>query len=202
MRGFEFKGDFGNVRTLSRLIGWSSKEDVVELRDWMNRQFAEDGTRRAGVMHHFLDSPAPTLGEKYAPFMRHLAGDDLTAVLKSHLYLEREMERRIKKHVPDVLKKRPMFSRKIDVLAKAGLIDAATEQMLRAVNQVRNEFGHDLSVDRITEDHLKIIAYALPANGVAFVETAAKTPLMFMNDPPSKVRIALVYILAAIQKIT
>ena len=121
MSGLEFKGDFETVRTLSRLIGWSSKEDVVELRDWMVRQFDENGTRRTGMMHHFLDSPAPTLGERYLPFMRHLAGDDLTAVLKSHLYLEREMERLIKKHVTIALKKRPMFSGKIDILVKAGV---------------------------------------------------------------------------------
>ena len=202
MPGFEFKGDFDNVRMLSRLIGWSSREDIVELRSWMNKQFEDDGTRKGGVMHHFLDSPAPILGEKYLPFMRHLAGDDLTAVLKSHLYLEREMERLLKTHKPETLKKNPTFASKIRFLESARIIDLETAKMLRAVNGIRNEFGHELATERITEAHIKAILDALPTDGVAFVEAAAKTPLMFMNDPPSEVRVALVYILSAIDQHT
>jgi len=82
-----------------------------------------------------------------------LRSDEVAIILKSHLYLEQEIDSLIEKITPNpkfILKK--SFSEKLDFLNALNIISNESESKLRGLNSIRNKFSHQYGYELSAKD--------------------------------------------------
>jgi hypothetical protein len=71
--------------------------------------------------------------------------NDISTVLKGHLFIEKILETLISKHLPNpnsFFYKPRTFALKIDLAKAMGLLDEEHESALKALNKIRNNYVH------------------------------------------------------------
>jgi hypothetical protein len=102
--------------------------------------------------------------EEIRPFAMSVTHDvDMVAVLRGHLYLERAMFALLLQSEPgrDGYFKRMSFSTMVDALATKRLIPSEAIASIRAINDIRNEFGHELERTELDADGEKNVEAAM-----------------------------------------
>jgi len=73
-------------------------------------------------------------------------GDELTSVLKGHLFIEKALEAAIYQNLPNpkaLFKKRRTFELKLDLACSMELLDHNLFSAIKAVNNIRNNYSHN-----------------------------------------------------------
>jgi hypothetical protein len=140
--------------------------------------------------------------EEVRSFAESVTGDlDMPAVLRGHLYLERAMFALLLQSEPGREKhfKRLKFSKKVAALEAKGIVSADVIAGIRAINDIRNEFAHELERINLTAEDDKA------------VETTTTGALRFImenlvsHEPPhrpqrGRVRLVIIILYALLRK--
>jgi hypothetical protein len=78
-------------------------------------------------------------------------GVDLYAVLRGHLWLERDVLDLLQLRIPNESQKRG-FLKRIKLARKHGLLNEGDFAFLKALNDVRNSFAHDLERETLSRE--------------------------------------------------
>ncbi|MBB1434511.1 hypothetical protein H5201_09340 [Pseudoalteromonas sp. SG43-6] len=73
-------------------------------------------------------------------------GDELTSILKGHLFIEKALESAISKNLPNpkvFFKKRRTFELKLDLANAMDLLDHNLFSAIKAANNIRNNYSHN-----------------------------------------------------------
>ncbi|MGG1220769.1 hypothetical protein ABE236_25330 [Priestia endophytica] len=99
--------------------------------------------------------------ETFNEFLRNTAGEGiLQMVLRTHLYIEHELENIIKDTFvkPELLlNNRSMFSNKLSLVTASGIIPSEFYGSLKYFNKLRNSYAHNLKFELTEGDLAKLI---------------------------------------------
>lgn len=138
----------------------SYRKELIAKTNMTTRQVEEELKRYVKVTSNIFESFAETANE----FLANTEGEDeLQVVLRTHLYIERELTEILKISLaePDyILNTRFMFANKLNLAVALGVFPIGVKKAYDKLNKMRNKFAHELEF-YCSEDDLRKLEEAM-----------------------------------------
>ncbi len=140
-----------------------------------------------------MDRPSETLEFDKSRFFEIIDDDeDLIAVLRGQIYVERRLNRLLSSLIPnrDVLTSRYSYNERVKAAADAGLISAEAKRALHWLGKLRNRFAHQDTV--LTARDVEDARKSVTAEGALYIDEMIEYYKRDPRDIHSIIRFAII----------
>lgn len=169
-----------HLDSIKASIGASSPKIRAELRNWIATEYnpdGEDNNPEVRRLFYFLDDTEEYTSEQ-REFLNTISGDDLSAILKGQIYIERIIEQFIAHHISG---SEVMFNGFLSYAEKVELlrmlkIDIPKELItrLRRLAEVRNSFGHRIEKHYFEKSDADLLDFKLGEKTKTWLEASMR----------------------------